>query len=872
MTFFHFVSTFLLSFVSPGDSDGTNLQSGAINFDDTSASSGMVQSLSFSFLITEVLKTLIGALDLIGIYFLLSSKWLLGDQISQIYGCAIGWTMGDNLLNRLIPLWFSTRGLQFETKALQMAVYSNVVMLEWICVVIFVFLYSRKKMMNLSNDADVEERGSLSHSTSSVNNSHHSSSSNCCTSSNSNERMPTLNYTYTPDQINNKNQLPNHTKTTLLLKSSSCPYCFHTKLDSLLSDYFPCSSRELREMYGTEHFVELSSKLAGTSCNTKEQQQYYHACMNHYCSASSSSYDSQYASQTLTDMENTSDLFMSPKERQAMVNTITLKTIQLVMDPNPAKIALLFHPRFEHSLGFSPGRTFVVMGNNESNCLGCTTNEWLKFIKDDTGLELKNPQTMFVPENFEDDQDDLFETLKLSPKIYSTSDSSSEIAFVATGHDFSIFVFKCGCIGLCGTWGEGGASLFRFTWSKPLKTVCPSMFATFYVSSDCKSIYSWGFNSQGQGSTKAGDAFVLPKRVDPNLYHNETIKLVKIGSENSYMITENDKLFVAGCNGNHELGIPWRDVAEGHDNDTRYHVDYFLPENILELIKERKIVTQFTQIDYLPKKVKLVDLSIGEKHVFVLTGDGEIYFTGQNSHGQLGYSNITEQCIFEKHKWTEENNTRIRLIHCFANSTIWITVNDEVYICGDNALCEMGVTTAEGCIMTPILHPTLSYQGISKIIGNNNIFALTNDGRILCWGSNENNELGLDEATLNDNPDGIEIPIRNYFLEGIARTVWERGYKLELSAGFNHTIVYFKNVSKMLNMMFTKLEQASKGEYASDFSDVTFVSTTSMHIDENVDTNSSMLVKRKLIAFSSEEDEEDNMVKTHHGHTKKSKP
>ncbi|KAF0977390.1 hypothetical protein FDP41_003382 [Naegleria fowleri] len=194
MTFFHFVSTFLLSFVSPYVvyyskqsssatsssglkekderrfsnivvgivaygltlfckmfliavviQDGTNLQSGAINFDDTTTSSGMVESLSFSFLITEVLKTLIGALDMIGIYFLLSSRWLLGDQISQIYGCAIGWTMGDNLLNRLIPLWFSTRGLQFETKALQMAVYSNVVMLEWISVVIFVFLYSRKK-------------------------------------------------------------------------------------------------------------------------------------------------------------------------------------------------------------------------------------------------------------------------------------------------------------------------------------------------------------------------------------------------------------------------------------------------------------------------------------------------------------------------------------------------------------------------------------------------------------------------------------------------------------------------------------------------------------------------------------------------------
>lgn len=188
MTFFHFVSTFLLSFASPyvvyfskqsstqqgvekndrkiGNiivgiigyaltlfckmfliavviQDGQHLQSGGINFDEPSQQ--VRSGLGFSFLITEILTTLIGTLDLVGIYFLVSSKWLMGDQISQIFGCAIGWTMGDNLLNRLIPLWFSTRGLQFEMKALQMAVYSNVVMLEWIAVVIFVFLYSRKK-------------------------------------------------------------------------------------------------------------------------------------------------------------------------------------------------------------------------------------------------------------------------------------------------------------------------------------------------------------------------------------------------------------------------------------------------------------------------------------------------------------------------------------------------------------------------------------------------------------------------------------------------------------------------------------------------------------------------------------------------------
>ncbi|EFC41026.1 predicted protein [Naegleria gruberi] len=135
-----FCKMFLIAIVIRGN-ENQQLQSGAINFDDNK----QIATLGFGFFITEILKTLIGSLDLIGMFFILSSKWLLGDQTSQLYGCAIGWTMGDNLFNRLLPLWFSTRGLQFELKSLQMGVYSNIVMLEWIAVATFVFLYSKKK-------------------------------------------------------------------------------------------------------------------------------------------------------------------------------------------------------------------------------------------------------------------------------------------------------------------------------------------------------------------------------------------------------------------------------------------------------------------------------------------------------------------------------------------------------------------------------------------------------------------------------------------------------------------------------------------------------------------------------------------------------
>jgi hypothetical protein len=93
-------------------------------------------------LIQEIVKTIIASLDIIGIYLILNRA--VGDKEIKILGIGLGWSLGENILSRLAPLWMGARGLEFEWKYIQMAILSNINMLFYISLVTLVFLYSRK--------------------------------------------------------------------------------------------------------------------------------------------------------------------------------------------------------------------------------------------------------------------------------------------------------------------------------------------------------------------------------------------------------------------------------------------------------------------------------------------------------------------------------------------------------------------------------------------------------------------------------------------------------------------------------------------------------------------------------------------------------
>ncbi|XP_073006035.1 uncharacterized protein [Typha latifolia] len=111
MTVFHFFNCAILTFgphvvyysatpLSEYDTIGTSIKAALVYLGTA--------------LIKELLKVLIGFIDVAGIYFVLTQ--LTHRNISQNHkfqAVGLGWAFADSVLHRLAPLWVGARGLEF---------------------------------------------------------------------------------------------------------------------------------------------------------------------------------------------------------------------------------------------------------------------------------------------------------------------------------------------------------------------------------------------------------------------------------------------------------------------------------------------------------------------------------------------------------------------------------------------------------------------------------------------------------------------------------------------------------------------------------------------------------------------------------------
>jgi hypothetical protein len=78
----------------------------------------------------EVSKAIISLVDILGIYFVLNSKAVLGDKDAKILSVGLGWNYGEIITSKILPLWFGATSLEFSWKYLQMAISSNINMVK----------------------------------------------------------------------------------------------------------------------------------------------------------------------------------------------------------------------------------------------------------------------------------------------------------------------------------------------------------------------------------------------------------------------------------------------------------------------------------------------------------------------------------------------------------------------------------------------------------------------------------------------------------------------------------------------------------------------------------------------------------------------
>ncbi|KAL9654469.1 hypothetical protein ABK040_010489 [Willaertia magna] len=131
-----------------------------------------------------------------------------------------------------------------------------------------------------------------------------------------------------------------------------------------------------------------------------------------------------------------------------------------------------------------------------------------------------------------------------------------------------------------------------------------------------------------------------------NNLQNEKIKLIRISFDFIYLVTENNVIYGCGYNDSGQLGL-------GHSNE----------------------LNKFTKNETL-QKINIKDLQCGDCHCLILDFNGNVYCCGLNNFKQLTNKNISSITYFTKYY---EN---IKSIHCNANDSILLTLQNEIYFLG----------------------------------------------------------------------------------------------------------------------------------------------------------------------------------------------
>ncbi len=134
-------------------------------------------------------------------------------------------------------------------------------------------------------------------------------------------------------------------------------------------------------------------------------------------------------------------------------------------------------------------------------------------------------------------------------------------------------------------------------------------------------------------------------------------------------------------------------------------------------------------------------LSIGNGFILALNSDGEIYGWGDNAYGTLG--NGTTTSATKPTKATMPTNTVVTQIAAGYDHALALTEDGEVYTWGSNDYGQLGIST-DSSVKTPTKITIGAQETIVSIAaGEKFSLALTEDGTIYAWGNNASQQLGV---------------------------------------------------------------------------------------------------------------------------------
>ena len=175
----------------------------------------------------------------------------------------------------------------------------------------------------------------------------------------------------------------------------------------------------------------------------------------------------------------------------------------------------------------------------------------------------------------------------------------------------------------------------------------------------------YAFGNNGFGRLGLGDSNIrkVPTKIDSSHYGNKKIVQVIAGGAHSFVITEDNDIYVFGYNGNGQLGL----------NDT---VNRDIPTKLDSTNYDNKTITQITAGGY---------------HTLIRTTDGEVYAFGNNGFGQLGLGDNEKRLVPIKLDSANYDNKSVVQIAAGGFHSAILTSNSKIYTFGQNNFGQLGL-------------------------------------------------------------------------------------------------------------------------------------------------------------------------------------
>jgi len=256
-------------------------------------------------------------------------------------------------------------------------------------------------------------------------------------------------------------------------------------------------------------------------------------------------------------------------------------------------------------------------------------------------------------------------------------------------------------------------------------------------------IFTWGSNDYGQLGDGSTIQRITPKDVTQffDLYEDESIIKISLGSNYSSALTSLGRLFTWGFNMHGQLG----------NNSTEQS---FIPIDITEFFSLNEVET-------------LVDMSLGTSHSVALTSSGRVFTWGSNQDGELGTGYLdndfypllisTPTEITDKFNLSESET--IISMSAGHDHTLALSSTGRIFSWGSNEFGQLGVGIKQDQIIPMDISSKFSLYAEENVVemslGTYLSVVLTSTGRIFTWGFNYDGQLG--DGTYIDKDEPIDI-------------------------------------------------------------------------------------------------------------------